>query len=361
MRDDQWQQLQRLIAGDSSEPAVGFIIDSPWLPGWCGVTIREYLCSEKNWLAANLRAVQTFPDVWFIPGFWAEFGMCTEPSAFGGRCRFPTNEFPHIEPVLRSWSDVDTLTLPDCERDGLLPFVLERLHQTEPLIREAGHRIRFAVSRGPLNIASYLLGQTEFLLGLKTEVDRAHRLIGLITAFIKNWLTCQKTHFPDIDGILILDDLIGFIGKKDFEEFVVPYLQDIFATLDVSVKMLHNDAHGLITARYLQAMGVNVFNFSHEHDMEDVRDLAGPDVVLMGNISPRDILAAGTPEDCRREVRRIWESLTDRCRILWSAGGGMPPGVSSENIEAVVSEVRKLSAQVEEPNAPRGSLRTEAN
>ena len=361
MRDDQWQQLQRLIAGESTEPAVGFIIDSPWLPGWCGMTIREYLCSEKKWLEANLRAVQTFPDVWFIPGFWAEFGMCTEPSAFGGRCRFPINEFPHIEPVLRSWSDVDALTLPDCGRDGLLPFVLERLHQTEPLIREAGHRIRFAVSRGPLNIASYLLGQTEFLLGLKTEPDRAHRLIALITTFIKNWLKCQKTHFPDIDGILILDDLIGFIGKKDFEEFVVPYFRDIFATLDVSVKMLHNDAHGLITAQYLQSMGVNVFNFSHEHGMKDVRNLVGPEIVLMGNIAPRDVLAAGTPEDCRQEVRRIWESLADRRRVLWSAGGGMPPGVSSKNIQAIVSEIRKLAAEAEEPNAPTSTVRAETN
>jgi len=26
----------------------------------------------------------------FLPGFWSEYGMCTEPSAFGARCSFPS-------------------------------------------------------------------------------------------------------------------------------------------------------------------------------------------------------------------------------------------------------------------------------
>jgi hypothetical protein len=40
--------------------------------------------------------------------------------------------------------------------DGLLPFVLNRLKLAQPHIEAAGHKIRFAVARGPLNIASFL-------------------------------------------------------------------------------------------------------------------------------------------------------------------------------------------------------------
>lgn len=342
MRDDQWQGLLQLIAGQHPGPAVGFLVDSPWLPGWCGMTIREYLASEVKWFEANRRAVEQFPRVWFIPGFWSEFGMCTEPSAFGGRCRFHRDDFPHIEPALHDWEEVDRLEEPDCTRDGLLPLVIERLHQMEHRMLDLGHRVRFAVSRGPLNIASYLLGQSDFLLGLKMEPARAHHLLSLITTFIKKWITYQKKEFPSIDGILILDDLIGFIGQNDFEEFAFPYLRDIFSTLDVSVKMLHNDAYGLITARFLNEMGANVFHFSFNHSFSEIRQIAGPDVVLMGNINTRDILAGGSLEDLRRQLHQIWESTPDRTRILWSAGGGMPPGVTTEKIFVFVEELDRL-------------------
>jgi len=62
---------------------VGFIIDSPWLPGWFGISTLDYYSSDDLWLRANLKAVTDFPDVWFMPGFWSEYGMCTEPSVFG--------------------------------------------------------------------------------------------------------------------------------------------------------------------------------------------------------------------------------------------------------------------------------------
>lgn len=343
MRDDQWQSLVELVSQGSAIPRVGLLVDSPWVPGWYGITIREYLASERLWLQANLKAVEEFPDVWFIPGFWSEYGMCTEPSAFGGRCRFGANDFPHIEPILKSWAEVPDIRPPDCTRDGLLPFVLERLKLTESEMVKKGHRVRFAVSRGPLNIGSYLLGQSEFLLGLKAEKELAHQLLRLVTDFIKHWVQYQKEVFPSIDGMLILDDLIGFVGPKDFEEFVVPYFTEIFSSINVSVRMLHNDAYGLITARHLEHMKVNVFHFSCDHTFEQVRNLCGPNVVLMGNIKPRDVLAGGTVEDLRREIREAWSTAGDRTRILWSAGGGVPPNVSSEKIHVFVDELKSLA------------------
>ena len=31
----------------------------------------------------------------FLPGFWAEYGMCTEPSAFGAKLVWTEDDFPH--------------------------------------------------------------------------------------------------------------------------------------------------------------------------------------------------------------------------------------------------------------------------
>jgi uroporphyrinogen decarboxylase len=336
MTDPQWQDLLRVVQGDLLDPLpVGLIVDSPWLPGWAGISILDYFSDPQAWLAANLKAVGSFPQIMFLPGFWAEYGMCTEPSAFGVKCIWYENAFPSVERSLYDYAEVDRLKKPDCRTDGLLPFVLKRLLHCRREIEKAGHRIRFAVARGPLNIASYLLGHTEFLIGVKTNPEEIHRLLAVVTEFLVDWIGLQADTFDSIDGILLLDDLVGFLRDDDFQQFALPYLKRIYDSRNVAVKFLHNDAHGLVTARHLAAMGVNLFNFSFSHSLGEMRRQAGPSVVLVGNIPPRDVLAQGTPDDVRRSVADALGSIDDRCRILVSAGGGVPPGVSTENIEAL--------------------------
>ena len=259
MRNSSWNDLLALIDGKKlGYRPVGFIIDSPWIPGWYGVSVLDYYSSDEFWLKANLKAVNTFPDVWFMPGFWSEYGMCTEPSAFGSKMIFLENTLPHADKILTGISDADRLPQPNVKTDGLLPFMINRLRNSEIAIKEADHQIRFAIARGPLNIASFLMGTTEFMTALALDPEGSHRLLKKITGFICDWLAWQKECFPSIDGILLLDDIIGFVGEAEFDEFVLPYFKTIFSYTGARVRFLHNDADGLITAgrlKYLNLAG----------------------------------------------------------------------------------------------------------
>ncbi len=110
---------------------MGFIIDSPWIPGWYGISKIDYYSSDELWFRSNLKAVNAFPDVWFIPGFWSEYGMCTEPSAFGSRMIFPENNLPHAEKIIKGIEEADTLPIPNVKTDGLLPFMISRLRNNQ--------------------------------------------------------------------------------------------------------------------------------------------------------------------------------------------------------------------------------------
>jgi uroporphyrinogen decarboxylase len=283
--------------------------------------------------------VDQFPQVMFLPGFWAEYGMCTEPSAWGAKCIWPENEFPFAEKVIHEYSEVNRMRKPNCRTDGLCPFAIKRLAHNQAQMENEGHPVRFATSRGPHNIASYLLGHTEYLMGIRTNPDEIHTLLDLVTDFVVDWLQYQAAFFPSVDGILVLDDLIGFVGEADFQEFVVPHFRRIAQSLEVSVKALHNDAHGLITAKYLKEMGFNLFNFSFQHSLSQIRDLAGEGVILLGNIPPRSVLAEGTPDDVQRSVKEAMASIHDQRWIIVSAGGGTPPMVPTENIQALCAAV----------------------
>ena len=108
MTDQQWETLLAVIRGEDIRPLpVGFIIDSPWLPNWAGYSFLDYFTDGKVWFQANMKAIETFPEAIFLPGFWSEYGMSTEPSAFGAVCTWEENEFPFAKKLLHSSEDID--------------------------------------------------------------------------------------------------------------------------------------------------------------------------------------------------------------------------------------------------------------
>ncbi len=345
MKDEQWNGLLAVLRGDVLCPTpCGFVIDSPWLPGWYGVEISEYLASETIWFDANRRVSETFPEAWFLPGFWSEFGMCTEPSAFGARCVFPKNEFPFAEKLIRHADQIGDIKAPNPATDGLLPLMLHRLKWARPRIEELGHRIHFSVSRGPFNVASFLMGMSEFLIALKTKPASAHRLLRIVTDFLKQWHVLQRSTFPSIDGILILDDIVGFVSEKDFTEFALPYLRELYDT-DVEVKFFHNDAACAQSIRHYADIGINLFNPGIQTPLPELRRLSGNKLNILGTIPPLEVLARGTTEDVRKSVRQLLDQTHDRSRLILSCAGGMPPGVKTENLRAFLSEARTQSIQ----------------
>ncbi len=343
MNDFQWQLLLDVIAGKQVSPAAtGFIIDSPWLPGWYGISTLDYYTSDRLWFEANKKAIEAFPDTMFLPGFWSEYGMCTEPSAFGAKCRWEEVNLPHAEKISSDINVLSQMAKPNVRKDGLLPFVINRLRHTQPQIEAMGHHIKFAVARGPLNIASFLLGTTELMMAMMMEQEKCHKLIDLITDFLVDWIGYQIEQFPTIEGILLLDDIIGFVGDEQCKEYVVPYFKKIYATFNQKVNFLHNDAAGLVSAPYLSEMGINLFNYSFEHRIGQMKELTGGKVALLGNIPPRDVMKEGTPEDVKEAVLKSVEDLDDLSRVLLSCGGGMPQDVTTENINVFVKTVKTL-------------------
>ncbi len=343
MNDKQWNTLTSVVRGEAVRPLpTAFIIDSPWLPNWAGHTILDYFTDDRTFLEDNLKAIRSFPETILLPGFWSEYGMCTEPSAFGSVSMWGENEFPFAKKVLLSPADVERLEMPNPRKHGLLPFVIKRLQHLQPEIEKAGHKIRFAVARGPLNIASFLMGTPEFMEALKTEPELMHRLLEIVTNFLVEWIEVQREAFPTIDGILLLDDIVGFVSRRDFETFGLPYLQRAFSA-DVTVKFFHNDAPAKASAPMLEAAGINLFNFGIQHTLTDMKTWTNNRIALMGNIPPRDVLAEGTPADVKRSVTEMLNALQDKSRLIVSCGGGMPPNAHTDNIKALIETVEELT------------------
>jgi uroporphyrinogen decarboxylase len=342
MTDSQWNELLAVTSGvPPGRPPIGFIIDSPWLPNWFGIDILDYFTNEALWLDANRKAIETFPEIIFLPGFWSEFGMCTEPSAFGAKCVFPQNEFPFAEKTIHDVAQIDDLAEPDPATDGLLPFMLNRLRSVRPRLEALGHKIRFSVSRGPLNVATFLMGTTEFLMALKTDPDKAHKFLRTITQFLKKWHELQRQTFPSIDGMFLLDDIVGFVGEKDFKEFGLPYFKELYAA-NVAVKFFHNDAECAKSIGYYPEIGINLYNPGIFNTLAELRQMSANRLTILGNIPPRDVLAKGLPVDVAVAVKKLLAETADRSKLILSCAGGMPPGVSTANLRAFIEAAKAM-------------------
>jgi uroporphyrinogen decarboxylase len=183
---------------------------------------------------------------------------------------------------------------------------------------------------------------TEFMEAIRTHPERVHRLLTIVTDFLVDWIGYQRECFPTIDGIMMLDDIVGFIGPRDFETFALPYLKRAFDA-NVAVKFFHNDAPCKACAPMLPDAGVNLLNFGIQHTLSEMNAWTSGKIALLGNFPPRDVLAAGTPQDVSRAVTEMLQTFPGRTRLIVSCGGGMPPDAPTQNIQAVIDTVENLT------------------
>lgn len=347
MRQDQWETLKRSAQMERlDQTPVALIVDSPWLPGYTGISTLDYLVRPDAWLAANLQAARDFPEVIFMPGFWVEMGMGAEPSGFGCKTSFFDDTTPVVYPVIGSSEEVSRLKAPNPRTDGLMAWILNLYRYQEPRVKDAGYHIKIVAARGPLATATHLMGVTEFLLGLKLDPDNTHRLLRLTTTTAKNFLEAQMETLSEAEGILVLDDIAGFLSPEDYQTFAHPYLKEIFAAFPEAVKFYHNDMNNPVSFPYLADLGVQVFNFTHLQPVDKVRALAGETVCLMGNVAPLDILAKGTPQEVLEAAQKCLAADDPQRGLILSIGGGVSPGTPGENIAALVQAVKTAPAPV---------------
>ena len=323
-------------------PLVALIVDSPWIPGHVGLSTLDYVTAPDVWLEANLTVEREFPDVIFLPGFWAEVGMATEPSGFGCRVRFFRDSPPAALPVLGAPGDADGIEPPNPRSDGFLPLLLNFYRRAKPRLADSGQEIKMVAARGPLTVAAHLLGMTAFLEGLKLQGAATHRLLRLTTSTVKDWLHAQAEAIGGIEGVLVLDDISGMMGAKDYLEFAHPYLKEVFDAFPGVIKMFHNDTDNPVPYRFLAELGIHLFNFTHLQPIAKVREWVGDNICLVGNVPPLEVLAQGTHEDVKRSAVECLRLHSGRKGLILSAGGGTSPGTPAANVKALVSAAQSV-------------------
>ncbi len=344
MTIEQWKNVQKCIRKENTEIPLGLIIDSPWLPGFYNMSTIDFLTIPDIWLKAYTQVRKDYPEVIFFPDFWVEYGMGIEPSGFGCLVSFSESTTPTVHHIMNSADNLDDflqhVKAPNPYSDGLMPLCLSFYKYIEPRVKAMGEHIKMVAARGPLTLGSHQMGLTEFLMALKLNPDSTKKLLKLNTDLVISWLTAQSEVLSEVEGILVLDDVVGFLSKEDYFEFAHPYLKQIMDSFPNQVKMYHNDTDNVVCYPYLEELGIDIFNFTHKQSLSEVRRLVGENVCLFGNIPPLEILAEGTPSEVSAATKHIIKAYGRTEGFILSAGGGASPGTPEENLRAFIHAAR---------------------
>ena len=346
MKPEQWETFKAAAKRESSgRVPLSMIVDSPWIPGFLGVPQLDFYLDPEIWYQANLTIMEKFPEIIFFPSWWVEYGMAIEASALGARIRFWPDQMPSQEPMLFHKEDLDKLPSVDCKTDGLMPLALRRYQRQVPRILDAGYIVPVVAARGPLCIASHLRGVTELMMDLMDDPHWTRALLDQATHTVIQWLKAQADTIGDtVEGIFLLDDIVGFLSREQYQQFAHPYLKRICDAFPKEwIKVYHNDANVDPFLEDLAELGFDVLNWGKQLDLASVKKRVGDRLVLMGNVDPLDVATRGTPDEVEKACMKLLDASQGEGIIL-SVGGGTSPGMPRENLLAMIHALEKYNA-----------------
>jgi uroporphyrinogen decarboxylase len=347
MKPEQWAVFKKAARMEKLEKIpLALIIDSPWLPGYVGAKHLDFFLNPEVWFQSHLRAHRDFPDVTFVPGWWMEYGMAAEPSILGAKIKFWQDNTPSEYAMLFNLDDVDKLPEYEVEADGFAALTLHRIRMQKQQVWDTGEIMPFVTARGPMCTAGFARGTTELMIDLVENPAGAHKLLDLCTRVIIDWLKAQeKAIGRDVEGIFILDDIVGFVNEEHYQEFCHPYLKRICDAFPKDwVKLYHNDADVEACLEHLPDVGFNVLNWGKQTDIADVKARVGDRMCLMGNVNPLEVGVRGTPDEVREATLDVLEKAgTTGTGLILSVGGGVSPGMPKANIDAMQAALAEFN------------------
>ena len=347
MRPEQWETFKKAARMEKMDKIpMALIIDSPWIPGYLGLNHMDYYLDPELWFQSNLKIHKEFPDIIFIPSWWMEYGMAAEPSALGTKIKFWQDNTPSEYHTLFNIEDIDNFPEYEVEYDAFMALTLHRIKMVKQRIFDNGYILPIATARGPLCTAGFVRSTTNFMIDIVEKPEWAHKLIGLCTNLIIDWLKAQAKIMGDtVESIFILDDIVGFINEDHYMEFAHPYLKKICDAFPKDwVKIYHNDADVNACLDHLPDCGFNVLNWGKQTDISEVKDRISDRMCLMGNVNPLEIGVRGTPDEVFDATMEVLEKSGGEGIIL-SVGGGTSPGMPKENIVAMQKALDEFNSK----------------
>jgi len=247
---------------------------------------------------------------------------------------------PTLSPAVRTLSDVQSLKPVDFAKD--LAFLGESLQLTRERLDNRVPLIGFAGS--PFTLACYMIegqGSRNFIEARKRfygQDPMIPELLNRLTDMIAGYVAYQIE--SGAQAIQIFDTWAGLLNTHDYEKWVLPCLQKIFAETqryDVPGILYINGSSHLLSV--MKKSGADCLSIDWRMSLPHAREIVGPDIALQGNLDPVSLFA--TPEAIEQETKAMVESMAQDPAYVFNLGHGILPETPVENVQHAVKMVKQ--------------------
>lgn len=176
--------------------------------------------------------------------------------------------------------------------------------------------------------ATFMRGMENLLLDLHLNPGFVHSLLRSLTDYILQTMNILFDRF-DFDGIAVSDDYgtqnSMLMSPADWRKFIKPYLAEIYTYAKTHGRTVfhHSCGHFLPIIGDMIDMGLDILHPIQPEAMDilKLKQDFGHIITFCGGISTQELLPYGTPEEIRKEVKRL--------KVVMGSGGGyiLEPGI----------------------------------
>ena len=261
--------------------------------------------------------------------------------------------FPEVaRRILAERSDLDALELPDFERAGRMPWVLEVNRLLKELVGDIMGA--YAAVTAPFSIAVNLRGYEELMLDVVEDPSWVHRLMEFCTRLSAGFARTQLQHGALATSIIDAWAAPPLTSLDIFDEFVLPYTARVIGMLTPPGASWGGiwgcsavpDWRRLVL-RVIAAGSTNVRAFGLDLEKRPDIDLAEYKALLRAHHKPMlccvtaKLITHGSPAEIERRVRELVSKA--------APGGGftlygamVPIETPPENVHAFVDASKRL-------------------
>ncbi|MFA6560707.1 MAG: uroporphyrinogen decarboxylase family protein [Verrucomicrobiia bacterium] len=266
----------------------------------------------------------------------APFDYSALAEAFGGEAAFFDDQPPNVKrPAANSAAEACALSLPDPERTGRLPFIVEATRRLAGLY--TGRVPVFAAVPGPAAFPSLLMGLDAWMETLLFNEVHAQALLELTGSFFVRWSNALLA--AGATGLIVTEGMAAaeVSPRGLFAERLRPHLQAMCSQLRGPWVFHHTGGRVNQVLDLLPGLpnlvGVAV---SSKDDLAEARRLIGPELLLIGNLDNLSYPAA-TAQQIREWSRACLEVAAPAGRfVLANSGGDIPLTTPPENLRAMI-------------------------
>jgi|GEM_PF-2041612 len=312
-----------------------------------GVKEYEYYQDVRLQLRSKVAFQRRFPSVVNIGmGSYPEGGeMITIPTAFGGEIRWMEDSPPYVVnyPIAVP-EDVDRIEeagVPDAASGVASEFLkrLEYFYEWFPKdLREEYGYVDGVLCPGALvEGAALSMGYDKFFVWMRLHPDSLHRWLRIATDWYLKYCRAIEEVVGPCKVLWVPDHIPHMMGKKQFQEFVLPYLNKVFGRYKGALRVWHNEGAVGHMLEEVDKIDAEVWHFGPSEDVARCR--LKTHFCLQGNIHPPDFVKMSerqVVEECEKLISMAWPG-----KFWLSTGGGMSPGTPFRNIDAMVSVAKR--------------------